>query len=358
MRKIILFAVIVTGIVLLGCGGNNNTKPGAGKLGHQFSYTDPGAEEVFLAGEMNNWNPKSIPMKAGDAGVWTVTLFIDEGVCQYKFVVDGVWKSDPANPDRMDDGFGGFNSVLVLGTNDAGFIYRPGVPHGLLTNIGFQSKTFGKKVTFNLYLPAGYNNDAKYPVLFLLHGLGQNEHQWTKQGNIQNYMDNFLAKGAIKPFIIVMPSAGKSFYTNQHEKFIVTELYDFVSANYGVKPGKENTAVMGMSMGGFGAFYLAQRNPARFGYCISLSGYFDQKYYLDDYRDKPLKADFMLDIFCGSEDTLCYPTVQALKKVLDRDGNVYGYTISPGAHTWNYWRGLMPDALAKLSEFFYPSPVK
>ena len=353
-----LYAGIVTGMMLAGCGANNYTKPADGKIEHQFSYTDSDAEEVFLAGEMNDWNPKALPMKAGDDGGWTATVYLDEGVYQYKFVADGVWKFDPANPDKIDDGFGGFNSMLVLGTNDAGFIYRPDVPHGLLTNIAFQSKTFGKKETFNIYLPPDYNNNTRYPVLFLLHGLGQNEQQWTKQGNIQNYMDNFLAKGAIKPFIIVMPSAGKSFYTNLHEKFIVNELYDYVAANYAVKPGKENTAIMGMSMGGFGAFYLAQRNPSRFGYCISLSGYFDNQYYLNYYWDNPLIMDVKLDIYCGSEDNICYSTVQALKRVLDRDGNEYGYTISPGAHTWNYWRGLMPDVLVKLTEFFYPAPEK
>jgi len=80
-----------------------------------FTYTNPAAKDVFVAGEFNQWNTTANPMSKGEQGVWTVTIPLKTGSYLYKFVVDGDWKTDPLSPDGPDDGHGGKNSVKVVG---------------------------------------------------------------------------------------------------------------------------------------------------------------------------------------------------------------------------------------------------
>jgi 1,4-alpha-glucan branching enzyme len=83
--------------------------------GWRFSYSDPSANSVALAGTFNNWSTSSDPLKKGDNGVWTIVKPLDPGTYQYKFVVNGSdWKPDPENPNSADDGYGGKNSTLTV----------------------------------------------------------------------------------------------------------------------------------------------------------------------------------------------------------------------------------------------------
>ncbi|OHD54416.1 MAG: hypothetical protein A2Y33_04545 [Spirochaetes bacterium GWF1_51_8] len=351
------FAVILSAIAALftlSCG-SDYVKPGDSIQAVTFSFFEPDAVEVFLAGEMNNWNPKALPMDCADGSNWTATVYLKDGIWQYKFVADGTWIADPNNPNTIDDGYGGLNSLAVIGKVTDGFLFITNIPHGTVKKLGFASGALGAAASFNIYLPPDYSTTTNtYPVLFLLHGYGQNEDQWTKQGHIENYMDFLLSGGKIEPFIIVMPAGGKSFYTNKVEKYITDELYNYIKKNYRIKPGKENTAITGMSMGGFGAFYLAQRNPGLFGLSIPLSGYFDEKLYLEVIRDKPLPVDFQLEIYCGTEDRLCFKPNEDLKAILVKNQVKFGYYAAPGDHSWHYWRGIIKEVLGKVSDFFNP----
>jgi len=90
-------------------------EPVAVENGVRFTYRAPGASTVHLAGEFNAWSPSATPMKKGDGGVWSAVLSLEPGMYRYKFVVDGdQWKEDPENPTRVDDNYGGFNSLLVV----------------------------------------------------------------------------------------------------------------------------------------------------------------------------------------------------------------------------------------------------
>ncbi len=74
----------------------------------------PGADEVYIAGEFNNWDPKSTPLTKADDGIFHVTLDLAPGTYEYKFVVDGAWMEDPGNPNTVPDPYGGVNSVLTV----------------------------------------------------------------------------------------------------------------------------------------------------------------------------------------------------------------------------------------------------
>jgi len=99
-----------------GAGAATAVSPGAKHgSGTTFTYADPTAKSVFVAGEFNEWNMTANPMQKDGAGMWTATIPLKPGKYQYKFVVDGNWKQDPANPDEVDDTFGGKNSVKTVG---------------------------------------------------------------------------------------------------------------------------------------------------------------------------------------------------------------------------------------------------
>jgi 1,4-alpha-glucan branching enzyme len=90
------------------------TAPTEAGIPTTFTYADPAASAVFLAGEFNRWSATANPMRKDEFGVWTTTVPLKPGRYQYKFVVDGTWKEDPANPETVDDGFGGKNSVKTV----------------------------------------------------------------------------------------------------------------------------------------------------------------------------------------------------------------------------------------------------
>ncbi|RKZ27020.1 glycoside hydrolase family 13, partial [bacterium] len=82
--------------------------------GVEFTYTDPSAENVFIAGTFNNWSQSANEMKKGDDGIFRIVIKLKPGEYQYKFVVDGNWKEDTDNPNKVDDGYGGTNSVVEV----------------------------------------------------------------------------------------------------------------------------------------------------------------------------------------------------------------------------------------------------
>ena len=106
-----------------------------------FLYTDNGENSVFLVGSMNGWDVKSTPMNLNKSGFWSVTLKLDAGKYQYKFIVDGEWKIDESNLDVEDDGYGGFNSVIEINSN------RKLVQKSRLDSNGIKS-SFNQKIYF------------------------------------------------------------------------------------------------------------------------------------------------------------------------------------------------------------------
>lgn len=348
------FFAVVFSFAVLSCSAGNTVRIAGGTYEHTFRWYAPEARKVCLAGEMCNWSDKALPMTEGRDGCWTLTLLLEAGKWQYKFVVDGAWTQDTNNPAKTPDGFGGYNSLVTLGAPDLHGEVIAGNPHGTLTNITIRSAVLQRETSFNVYLPPDALTAGKtYPVLFLLHGYGEDENQWARDGGIANYMDNFIAEGAVEPFMIVMPSGGKSFYTNKVEQFIVKELYPYVVSHFPAKTGKANTAVAGASMGGFGAFNLTLDHPGTFGLAVSLSGYFGAGY-LRGFDTNRIVFPSKLVIYCGTNDTLCFPTVRALTARLDRYGVPYEYRTAFGGHTWRYWNGITRDFLGDVSSYFYP----
>ncbi len=173
---------------------------------------------------------------------------------------------------RGRDGLGGFGATIVLGPDDkpafdeppAGFnTGRDNIPHGKLEMIEYDSRTVGTKRRMNVYTPPGYSSEKKYPVLYLLHGIGGDETEWQRFAKPGVLLDNLIADGKAAPMIIVMPNgraqkndraegnifaAAPAFAT--FERDLLDDVIPAIESRYSTYTNRENRALAGLSMGG------------------------------------------------------------------------------------------------------------
>lgn len=312
-----------------------------------FELDAPNAKQVYLAGEMTNWDANKQAMKKDATGKWHITVDLGQGQWLYKFVVDGQWITDPATALHDNDGQGGQHSFVFVG--DGAWSEHAEIAHGKVETLMLPSKSWGKSIKTNVYFPPDFKSGQAYPVLLLLHGSGMDADQWLKTGMINRYMDNLLAQKTIQPFVIVMPSSEKLNYVDESERFITQELPVWLNNTYGLKPGPKRFAVAGMSMGGFGAFHLPSEHPDLFGFGFGLSGFYPTPYINALPKRNPLPFKFMM--LCGSDDGLVSSN-QNLARVLKSHGTPFYYRENPGAHAFQYWSNHTVEMLTAVNHFF------
>jgi len=178
----------------------------------------------------------------------------------------------PSPGTRRGGGRGGFGGPIELGPDDkpafddppAGFnARRENVPHGELTMVQYDSKTVGTRRQMLVYTPPGYSTDRKYPVLYLLHGIGGDEREWQRLCRPENILDNLLADGKIQPMVVVMPNgraqvndraegnvfaSAPAFANFENDMF--KDVIPTIESRYSVYTNRENRALAGLSMGG------------------------------------------------------------------------------------------------------------
>ena len=225
-------------------------------------------------------------------GVWTGTTEgpMDPGFHYYHLTIAGGVFNDPGTNNYF--GSCRWESGIEIPVADQDFYaYRKNINHGNIQQVTFWSESTGKMQTANVYLPYGYGKMVKgkngkmvqerYPVLYLQHGWGENETSWPVQGKAGLIMDNLIADGKIKPFIVVMAygltndfkfgSIGR-FEAKEFEKLLIDELIPHIDKNFLTKADKWNRAMAGLSMGGMETKLITLRRPEVFGYWGLLSG--------------------------------------------------------------------------------------
>lgn len=262
---------------------------------------------------------------------------------------------------------------------------QPSTAAGRLREDSVQSAALGRSMRYRVLLPEHYEASLqRYPVLYLLHGLGGDYTDWTTRSNVAEYSRTL-------PLIIVMPDAGNQWYTNaddgsaRYEDYIVTDLQADVVKKYRTVNSRYGRAIAGLSMGGFGALKLALKRPAGFAVVGSFSGAFAAT------RDGELErliggaeAERMRSIFgppgsttrqqndlfalaaalkpaaapyvyidCGIADNSLIAANREVAAALHKAGVAYEYHEVPGAHTWDYWdrriREFLPLLVRKLA---------
>lgn len=308
-----------------------------------FALSAPQARQVFLAGEMTGWDAHKRAMARGADGIWRLRLDLAPGQWLYKFIVDGRWQHDPATPDHDADGQGGQHSFVFVGegpwtplASGAGRVETQQVP----------SAAFGQAVKVNVYLPAGFERGQALPVLWLLHGGGMDADQWFRTGHVERYADRLIASGRVRPFVIVMPSSNGRRYDGPAERFIVDELPAWLQARYGLAPTRAQSAIAGMSLGGYGAVKLPLAAPQRWGHAHALAGWYPDELIAEVKRAGGLPVELVLR--CGTEDDLL-PGNRALLAALPRRPD---YREDPGGHSFHYWSQVTEEMLTGVDAFF------
>ncbi len=366
-----------------GQGQRRRGPGGPGGFGQQRAPFDagrafpeqPGIKEDFVPSELNQPGQQypqvnsqgyaRFRIEAPDAQAVTVGLGLGgQGGTQLKKTYDGSWVGTTAGP--MDEGFhyyhitvdgGTFNdpgtgnyygstrweSGIEIPAKDKDFYAMKNVPHGKVQQILFWSESTNQCRRAFVYTPPTYDKDAKtkYPVLYLQHGWGEDETAWMTQGHANLIMDNLIAEGKIKPFIVVctygmtnnIQFGGLGGFTAQDfEKVLCDELVPYVDANFRTIAKKESRAMAGLSMGGMETHTITLRRPEMFNYYGLLSG---GVYTPEEITDK--KQVKYIFLSCGSKEgpDRIKSAVYALKAA---GFNAEGHVSEGTAHEFLTWR--------------------
>ncbi|SMG37906.1 alpha/beta hydrolase [Arenibacter troitsensis] len=244
---------------------------------------------------------------------------------------------------------------------------------------------------FAVYLPPDYEtSNRSYPVLYLLHGAGDDQTGWVQFGEVLRIADNAIKEGKATPMVIIMPDAntGTRGYFNsikgdwRYEDFFFEELMPFVEKKYRIKGEKRFRAIAGLSMGGGGSFMYALRHPELFSSACPLSAYIGALS-LDDFRQRLksnnesyedglvsayyekhnalslIQASSLEDlksvrwyIDCGDDDFL-YEGNSLVHIAMKKKEVPHEYRVREGRHSWTYWRESLPAVLEFVSDAFH-----
>jgi enterochelin esterase-like enzyme len=219
-------------------------------------------------------------------GAWVGTSAgpLDEGFHYYHLTIDGGTFNDPGTLNFF--GSRRWESGIEIPAHDADFYALKDVPHGHVQQVLFPSPSTGTQRRAFVYTPPGYEADtsARYPVLYLQHGWGEDETAWSNQGHANLIMDNMIAAGETRPFIIVMtygmtndvqigaPGGLASFDIAPFETVLLKELIPYVDSRFRTLADRDHRAMAGLSMGGFETKLITARNPDVFSYIGLFSG--------------------------------------------------------------------------------------
>ncbi|AIE83679.1 alpha/beta hydrolase [Fimbriimonas ginsengisoli] len=249
---------------------------------------------------------------------------------------------------------------IVLGPDDkpafpaapAGFDQpRDGVPHGKVDEVEYDSKSVGVKRKMVVYTPPGYSADKKYPVLYLLHGIGGTEWEWPGAGKANIILDNLIADGKAAPMIAVMPNgrarANDRAEGNVYESAPAFGVFDqdlfgsvipFIDARYSTVADREHRALAGLSMGGGQSLDFGLANTGVFAYVGGFSSapntFAPKKLVPDVDKAKSLK---LLWVSCGDKDGLIGIS-QGVHQYLKEQGVPHVWHVDSGGHDFPVWK--------------------
>jgi enterochelin esterase-like enzyme/L-ascorbate metabolism protein UlaG (beta-lactamase superfamily) len=327
-----------------------------------FRIYAPQATRVTVTGE---WGQGASDLTKDEQGIWSVTLGpFESNVHRYSFSVDGVQMLDPRNMATSESN-SNIRSLVDIPGPDADFMAIKPVPHGALAEVWYQSPSWGTR-RMHIYTPPGYGASTdKYPVLYLIHGGGDNDDSWSTVGRAGFIMDNLLADKKAKPMIIVMPtwnppqstsgrgaapgganSGGLDQFGGVFSKDLLEALIPWVESNYRVLPDRESRAIAGLSMGGTHTVYNGFGHPEKFAWVgVFSSGggaeRDDFKTQFASFLSKPDETNKMMKLIwikVGDNDSMAGASTRQLQATLKDAGIKTTYGESGGAHTWINWR--------------------
>ena len=315
------------------------------------------------------------PMVKGDDGVWTgVSNAQDEGFHYYQLNVDGVSVPDPGT--QIFYGASRWGSGVEIPASDQDFYSMKDVPHGELREVHFFSKIANATLQSYVYTPPGYDKGSKrYPVLYLQHGAGEDEHGWGGQGHAGSIMDNLIAGGKAKPFLIVIsnsylvtggagagrggppaagrgpapagqaapgapggPGRGRGFVmTNTpFEHALIEEIIPFIDANFRTLADQPHRALAGLSMGGAYTHGISLAHLDEFSHIGMFSGGSIAVSEIKDMSDFKKKVKLVFASYGSRENGASAKT--NVEEMNNAGVKAVFYESPQTAHEWQSWR--------------------
>lgn len=262
----------------------------------------------------------------------------------------------------------------------------------VMDDLSMKSNILKSERKFAIYLPPDYDTSTRsYPVLYLLHGSGDDQTGWIQFGEVKRIADQAIMEGKATPMIIVMPDANsgeRGYFNNINEKwnyedFFFKELMPYVEKTYRIKQDKRYRAISGLSMGGGGSFIYALHHPELFSSAAPLSAqigpltiqdlqkdlsqrksenfteeqvnsYFEQHsaVWLVKNGDAEKITSVRWYIDCGDDDFL-YEGNSLIHIAMRKKDIPHEYRVRDGEHTWTYWRESLPAVLEFVSQAFH-----
>jgi len=288
--------------------------------------------------------------KAAD-GLWEVTTPPQTpGFHYYSLVIDGVKVSDPASQQFF--GSSSMTSGIEIPEIAVDYYLDRDVPHGEVRMQRHWSELTKSWRICYVYVPAEYdtNPSARYPVLYLLHGAGEDETGWPTQGKVYNIMDNLIDEGSAVPMIVVMDHGvanipdiklASMFDFTAYEKLVIEELIPMIDSNYRTYTDRDHRAITGLSLGGFQSWTIAMNNRDKFAWLGGFSGSGKGPGTKAELYDASLNKDFhLLFISTGTKESpQMYATVKNFHDILVGAGVKHVFYQSAGTdHEWLTWR--------------------
>ncbi len=317
-----------------------------------FRVKAPGAKDVSVSGEMMQGK---VAMTKDDDGIWSVTLdAIDPGLYGYSFSIDGVKQIDPGNP-ALKPMRSLRTSVLHLpGGHD--YDFQADIPHGTVHHHAYHSEPIGRFRELQVYTPPGYEiGDAAYPLLVLQHGHSDSFATWVAYGKAHWILDNLIAAGKAEPMIVLMldghpiPDSygnGRSpENTEELRRDLMEVALPMVEEAYRVKPGRENRAITGLSMGGLHSLTIGLNELGTFAWIGAFSAAVPEREAVQAALGDGKKTNSQLELFwiaCGKDDFLLGEN-QKFIAALDEAGIEHQWNLTEGNHSWPIWRGYLAD---------------
>ncbi|MGN1221489.1 MAG: esterase [Candidatus Cryptobacteroides sp.] len=345
-----------------------------------FRYQAPKAVKVTVSGDFLPTQTIDTPfgkfegpgvaeLKEGKDGIWeyTTDFKVAPEMYNYTFNVDGLNLIDNNNMWVNRD-VSSLTSAFIMPGGRADLYTIQDVPHGTVSKVWYDSAVAGFDRRLSVYTPAGYNpcGKTRYPVLYVLHGIGGDEDAWLEQGRAAQILDNLIASGQAKPMIVVFtngnisqeaaPGQNSTGYVHPTMQLPKTmegsfetsfpEIVKFIDSNYKTIAKKQSRAICGLSMGGFHTLYISLNYPDMFNY----SGMFSAAIGVDGQQMCPMYENFdaklatyfskkpaLLWIGCGKTDFLYKSNLDFMAK-MDANGQPYKYLETDGGHIWRNWR--------------------
>ncbi|WP_163399762.1 alpha/beta hydrolase-fold protein [Flavobacterium fluviatile] len=289
-----------------------------------------------------------------EEGTWNVTTdVINKGFNYYSLLIDGVAVADPSSESFY--GMGRMASGIEIPNKEGEFYALKDIPHGDVRIKKYFSKAANSWREMYVYTPPGYENAAeKYPVLYLLHGGGEDQRGWATQGKANLILDNLIAENKAKPMVIAMIDGnmgGSEGFNENTLKAFENELKSgaipFVESNFKVASDSKNRALAGLSMGGLQTLYTGVKNSDMFSYIgVFSSGWWSNNQTLSGPQYEFMKnntatinsniKEFWISM--GGKEDIAFENCKIMMSKFDQIGIKYKYSEYPGGHTWPVWR--------------------